>query len=195
VPVEDFVRSVGDVAVDLLRDGVPDAGERHATVKKLLSETFDLEGIGRLSLGRFWRVASEEERAAYQPLFAAFLVNLFANNMERDPSSPPLVTGFVVDKVRLEPQEDGRPEEYVITSHFERPAGPSFRVEWRVRGSSDGFRVADIRVEGFSLIVLFRQMLANQVRDGGGTVAGLNKQLRKMTETPELVALPAAQSQ
>jgi phospholipid transport system substrate-binding protein len=155
-------------------------------VHELLSEGFDLPSLARLSLGRFWRAASEAQRTEFQQLFAAFLTNLYANSLERDPDDPPVVTGFGIDRVRSEP-----PQEYVVLTHFERPAGQPFRVEWRVRSGAEDHRVVDVSVEGISMVVLFRQMLATAVHEGGGDVEGLLARLRDMVGEPTPAPLSA----
>jgi phospholipid transport system substrate-binding protein len=191
--VEAFVQSIGDAAVDLLGGGIPDPAARRATVDRLLHEQFDLDGIARLSLGRFWRVATDEQRAEFLQLFAGFMINLYANSLERDPDDPPVVTGFAIDRTREDDSQDAAGE-YVVVSHFQRPVGPAVRVEWRVLAGEDGYRVADVSVEGLSMVVLFRQMLANVVQDGGGDVEGLLKRLRDMTGASPAPAAPAAQA-
>ncbi|MBX6323950.1 MAG: ABC transporter substrate-binding protein, partial [Rhodospirillaceae bacterium] len=174
----DFVRTLGDTALLLLRDGTPDPAARRDHVEQLLARDFDLAGMGRLSLGRFWRVATETQRGEFLRLFAAFVTNLYANNLDRRPGDPPLVTDFAVDRVRAEPEADGAAQTYVVTTHFERPAGPPVRVEWRVRAEEGDYRVADLSVQGLSMVVIFRQMLATALREGGGDVEGLLGRLR-----------------
>jgi phospholipid transport system substrate-binding protein len=180
--VDSFVRGIGEAAVDLLRPGGVDAAARRETVAALLRERFDLDGIAQLALGRFWRTASAAQRHEFQHLFAGFMTNLYANSLDRDPDAPPLVSRFAVDKVRAAGAAPGGPPEYVALSHFERLAGPPFRIEWRVRAAGEGYRVADVSVEGISMVVLFRQMLTNAVHDAGGDVEGLLAQLRAMTD-------------
>lgn len=188
--VRDFVRALGDAALVLLRDGIADPVARRQQVERLLRQDFDLGGIGRLSLGRFWRVASEAQRGEFQRLFAAFVTNLYANSLDRRPGDPPLVTGFGIDRVRAEPEAE---ESYVVTTHFDRPAGPSVRVEWRVRGEAGGgYRIADLSVEGLSMVVIFRQMLATALREGGGDVDGLLRRLRETTGGAPAAPVPAA---
>jgi phospholipid transport system substrate-binding protein len=193
--VEAFVQSIGDEAVQLLGKGVADPSARRETVDRLLHERFDLDAIARLSLGRFWRVASEEQRVEFLRLFSGFMTNLYANSLDRKPTDPPLVSGFVIDRVREEPAQDGSLE-YAVASHFDRPAGLAVRVEWRVAGGANGgWRIADVSVEGLSMVVLFRQMLANVIQDAGGDVEGLLKRLRAMTGAGPAAPVPASQSQ
>lgn len=181
--VRAFVAAMGNTAVQMLSEGIADPVERRTVVHRLLSESFDLPLLGRLSLGRFWRVASDEQRSEFQQLFAAFLTNLYSNSLERSPQDPPVVTGFGIDRVRAEPEQ-----EYLVLSHFDRPAGHPFRVEWRIRGDVAAYRIIDVSVEGISMIVLFRQMLATAVHEGGGDVDGLLVRLRDMVGGAPAVA-------
>jgi phospholipid transport system substrate-binding protein len=188
--VRAFVEGIGGAAVQLLREGIADPVERRAAVRRLLEEGFDTPALARLSLGRFWRVATPDQRSEFQQLFEGFLVNLYSNSLERSPGDPPMVTGFAIDRVRAEPER-----EYAVLTHFERPAGSPFRVEWRVEDDGSDLRVLDVAVEGISMIVLFRQMLAGAVHDGGGTMDGLLVRLRQMVGEPGAEAMPAAQGE
>jgi phospholipid transport system substrate-binding protein len=188
--VQAFVERVGAAAVHLLREGIPDATSRRVEIARLLNDAFDTPALARLSLGRFWRVATPQQQGEFQELFEAFLINLYSNSLERDADDPPVVTGFAIDRVRAEPQQ-----QYAVLTHFERPAGPPFRVEWRLQGEGPGLRVVDVAVEGISMIVLFRQMMASAVHEGGGDVEGLLKRLRQMVGAPPAATLPAEAKQ
>lgn len=191
--VRAFVEEIGKAAVQLLGEGVADPVERRAVVRRLLHDGFDTPALARLSLGRFWRVATPEQRTQFESLFEAFLISLYSNSLDRDADDPPIVTGFAIDRVRADGAKEDGAEEYAVLTHFDRPAGLPFRVEWRVLAGETGMRVLDVAVEGISMIVLFRQMLAGAVHEGGGTVEGLLARLRGMVGEPAAATLPVTQ--
>ena len=76
-----FVRSFGDQAIAMLSDPVLGPEDREREFRRLLTDGFHPELIGRFVLGRHWRRASDEERAEFQRLFEDYVVASYAQQL------------------------------------------------------------------------------------------------------------------
>ena len=73
-----FIESLGDKAISDLTGNNLSVEERETRFRALLHEHFDMPAINRFVLGRYWRVATEEEKAEFAHLFEEFLVKSYA---------------------------------------------------------------------------------------------------------------------
>ena len=72
----------------------------------------------------------------------------------------------------------------VVASQIVQPDGaPPVRVDWIVRKDGDGFRIADVSVEGVSMVLTQKQEFAAVIERSGGGVTALNKALQDQLST------------
>src|SRR4051794_29430392 len=74
-----FVADLASRAVSELTTGEMPMQERVTRFRGMLTEAFDVPGIGRFVLGRYWRVASDSEKAEYLKLFEAYIVQTYVH--------------------------------------------------------------------------------------------------------------------
>ncbi|MEQ8817172.1 MAG: ABC transporter substrate-binding protein [Thalassobaculum sp.] len=166
---EKFIHTLADRALGLVTDKSSDASSKRARFDELLSETFDMEGIGRFLLGRYWPLATPEEREAYLTAFRESIVYTYTARFD-DYSGQKLV----VDGSR----EDG--QFILVPSRIVDPqGGPDVKVEWRLIRQGDTFKVVDVVIEGVSMSVTQRQEYASVIQSNGGKVKALIKALNE----------------
>ena len=126
-----------------------------------------MEGIGRFLLGRYWRMASPEDREAYLKAFNESIVYTYTARFDEYSGQRLVVDGS---------REDGQ---FVLvnTRLVDPKGGPDVRVKWRLIRQGDGFKVADVVIEGVSMSVTQRQEYASVIQSGGGEVKALIKAL------------------
>lgn len=154
-----------------------DTDEQRARVfRELLTGSFELKTIARFTLGRYWRVASPDQRKEYRRLFEEFLVLAYANRF-RDLSGVELR----VTSVRTINKRDR-----LVLSEVDAGGGrPPIRIGWRVRATKHGLRVVDVIVDGISMSVTQRDQFAAAIRSAGGKIDGLLTMLRDKTTPRE----------
>ena len=164
---EGFIGKLADRALALVTDNASSMTEKREQFDRLLSETFDMEGIGRFLLGRYWRMASPEDREAYLKAFNESIVYTYTARFDEYSGQRLVVDGS---------REDGQ---FVLvnTRLVDPKGGPDVRVEWRLIRQGDGFKVADVVIEGVSMSVTQRQEYASVIQSGGGEVKALIKAL------------------
>ena len=134
----------------------------------LLDEPIDLDLVGRLILGRYWRTTDDDQRQQYLLLFREYALANLASKLHLYRGQSFEVTGakVVSDKDAL------------VTSRILSDGEPPLQVDWRLRQQNDGGLVTiDLIVEGVSLIVTLRSEFASVIERLG--FEGLLAELRQ----------------
>jgi len=168
-----FIESLAKEAVEVLTAKDISRAERVTEFRKLLSHNFDVPVIGRWVLGRYWQGASDEEKKQYLELFEDYVVITYVERFDQYSGEQIKVVKSVSD-----PGKDS-----LVFSEIDRPSdGAPIRIDWRVRNTSDSYKIIDVYVEGISMSQSQRKEFSSVIRSNGGTVAGLIKVLRKKVD-------------
>jgi phospholipid transport system substrate-binding protein len=172
---DEFIDQLGQAAIQYLTDKSISSEERRTRFRDLMHKAFNVPGIGRFVLGRYWNQATEQERQEYMSLFEELVVRTYADRFSEYSGEK-----FTIGKV----QRDAERQNYatVFTTIF-RPNGQQVRVDWRLRQEADqSWRVVDMVVEGVSMSVTQRSEFASVIESKGGTVKGLIETLRQKVQ-------------
>ena len=172
---DQFIDQLGQAAIQYLTDKSISSEERRRRFRDLMHKAFNVPGIGRFVLGRYWNEATEQERQEYMSLFEELVVRTYADRFSEYSGEK-----FTIGKV----QRDAERQNYatVFTTIY-RPNGQMVRVDWRVRQEQDqSWRVVDMVVEGVSMSVTQRSEFASVIESKGGTVKGLIDTLRQKVQ-------------
>ena len=172
---ESFIRGTADRVLTAY-SGEMDDRRRGEVFREILTDTFALKTIARFTLGRYWRIASPEQRKEYRRLFEDFLVLAYANRF-RDLAGVELRIASV--------REINERDSLVASELSTRGAEQSVRIAWRVRQTRQGLRIVDVIVNGISMSVTQRDQFAAAIRSAGGKVEGLLAMLRDKTGAGE----------
>ncbi len=166
-----FVRAFGARAVAVLADQSLAPKARDEEFRQLLIERFDVARIGRFALGRYWRKATEEQRAEYGRVFEDYIIATYARQLNAYSGET-----FAVDGVRDQDEKRAR-----VASRIVRAEGEPIMIEWRLRRTGASWRIVDFIIEGMSMALTQRSEFAAVVRANGGRVEGLIEKLREKT--------------
>lgn len=158
-----FVSEFAEKAISLVSDKSLSTAERREQFGELVETYFDMPGIGRFLLGRYWRTASDAEQDAYLKAFTDNIVYTYARRFDEYDGQK-----LVVDATR----EDGRFD--IVSSRIVDPSSnQEYRLDWRVIDESGSLKVVDIVIEGVSMSVTQRQEYASVIQSNGGKVQAL----------------------
>lgn len=162
---EAFISGLANAALKDLSDKLPEP-ELEKRFKALLDKNFDMARISRFVLGRYWNAATEKERQDFQNLFEAYVVRAYSIRFSEYSGETVKVTGSRSDS----------PENVVVASQITQPDNaPPVKVDWIVRKDSGDFHIADVSVDGVSMVLTQKQEFAAVIERNGGGVTGLNK--------------------
>jgi len=145
--------------------------QMEANFKVLLETYFDVPSISRFVLARYWRVATEAERAEFTKLFEQLVVQSYAARFSEYSGET-----FKINNV-VKNQPD--PGDAIVHSTIAAAGQEPVRADWRLKDSGGHYRIVDVKIEGVSMVQTFRDEFASVIRTNGGTVNGLNEALRK----------------
>jgi len=174
-----FVRSFGDQAIAMLSDPALGPEDREREFRRLLTDGFHLELIGRFVLGRHWRRASDEERAEFQRLFEDYVVASYAQQLANYAGEQ-----LVIERGQVKGERGA-----LVSSRITRPHGDPIQVEWRLRRAGESWKIIDVMVEGISMAVTHRSEFSSVIGSHGGRIDGLLEVLRGKTAPAETHAL------
>jgi phospholipid transport system substrate-binding protein len=165
---QNFIQSLAKKAEGSLLAKSVTPSERQMRFRKLMLESFDLKGVGKWVLGRYWRRASSDERTAYLNLFEEFIIATYTKRFKAYANSKLQINGTT-----------SRKNSAFVKTQINRNNAKPVRLVWRVNFSDGRYQIIDIVVEGVSWIQTQRSEFVSVIRNSGGKVSGLIKALTK----------------
>jgi phospholipid transport system substrate-binding protein len=134
-----FVKSTSDRLVEIVNNAGSSQDKRRR-LQAVIDATVDVDDIARFCLGRFWRIATPDQRTQYMALFHDLLLTEIAGHFGE-------YQGVHVTMGLARTSED---TEIVITT-VERPTAPATQVDWVVATNTGSPKIVDLLAEGTSL--------------------------------------------
>ena len=167
---EQFIVSLADDAISSLTSETLTEKEREKQFRVLLNSYFDINGIGKWALGRYWRKTSKSERSEYLVLFENLIVSTYANRFSQYTKEKLTVKG-----------SSSRGKFALVKSQINGGKEKPIRIEWRVIFPDGKYKIFDIVVEGVSMVRTQRSEFSSVIRRNGGKISVLLAALRKKT--------------
>ena len=165
---EKFITSLAAKAeVSLLSDNMTPI-ERQKRFRELMLDSFDLNGVGKWVIGRYWRRTSKSERVRYLDLFEKFIIATYSKRFR----------GYTKAKLQINGSTK-RKNSVLVQSQINRKNSKPIKIIWRVKLSNGKYKIIDIIIEGVSWIQTQRSEFVSVIRNNGGKVSGLIKALNK----------------
>jgi phospholipid transport system substrate-binding protein len=166
-----FINQLGDEALKSLTGGNLSKEERRHRFATLLDESFDVPGIAKFTLGRYWQTATDAQRQEYLKLFHDMIVSTYADRFSQ----------YSGEHFKVGNVSSDRADYSTVQTQVLRTDGSSVRVDWRLHKGSDGsLRVIDVVIEGVSMTITQRSEFASVIQNKGG-LNGLIDVLRQRT--------------
>lgn len=138
-----YASSIGDKVLAVMNDEALQNNQKLAQLEALFVDVVDVDWVGRFVLGRHWRGANEDQRAAYLDAYRDFLIKHYTSRFAE----------YSGETFTIEDAETRRKGEYMVRMNIQRPRGQApVIVDYMLRENDDSFKVFDIIVEGVSLI-------------------------------------------
>ena len=167
-----FVENVAQRAIDTINEkheGKLTEQQAKVSFRKILGDAFDLPTIAKFTMGRYWRVATEEQKKEYINLLQIKILDKYADTILSHSGA-----GFKTASSKAINDND-----YVVDMTITRKGEPPVDFGWRLRRFGTKFKVIDIAVEGISMSVTHRTDFASVIERNGGKVEALLDALRQ----------------
>jgi phospholipid transport system substrate-binding protein len=164
------INNLGNRALEVLgKNATP--GQRVARFHELFRQDFDVPGIARFVLGRYWKTATAEQQDEFTKLFEDYIAIVYSSQLSAYSGETLKVTGSRADS-----------EGAIVASEIIRPSGaPPVKVEWHLTDQHGTYKIRDVAVDGISMAVTQRSEFASVIQHNGGQVQGLITMLRQKT--------------
>jgi phospholipid transport system substrate-binding protein len=121
--------------VDVLRDGETLGFKGRAEkLRPVLLQSYDLDAMGRVAVGRAWDQATPEQRKALSEAFQRFTVDNYASRFKGGPNSP---------KFEMLGERNGS-QGTIVSTQIVRTDKPPVKIDYVMRQRGDSFRVVDV---------------------------------------------------
>ncbi len=157
------------------------AAQRQPGFRQLLDEDFDVPGIGRFVLGRFWRVFTPSEQQQFVCYFEDYVVLSFSDKL-----SDLVADGVVFNVIGSRPDSDG----VIVFSQISRRTGQPIRVDWHLNPFAGIYKVSDVIIDGVSMTVNGRSDLEGVVERNGGRADSILPVMRQETASGSTRGMP-----
>jgi phospholipid transport system substrate-binding protein len=174
-----LIRSLSNDLLDTIRaDKELQAGDV-AKINKLVDQKVlpyvDFEKMTRLTVGRGWRQASAEQRAALVREFRALLTRTYSGAL----------TQISDHKVELRPFRAAPADtDVIVRTNVVASKGEPIQLDYRMEKTDAGWRIYDVNILGVWLVENYKNSFASEINAGGidGLIKSLterNKELAK----------------
>ena len=165
----DFVRQAGaELAVVVA--GAASPADKEVRLKPYLDRVVDEDGVARFCLGRYWQVATPEQRTEYLRLFRLQLLHGVVDRLGGYQAGATKIT------INTPVQ---RADGISVPTIVERAGNKPVNISWLVEVNGNTMQIADVMAEGMSLRVTERNDFSSFLSRNGGNVEALLAALRK----------------
>ena len=160
----------------------PSPEQKLAGFRELFHEDFDVAGLGRFVLGRFWPMLTPTEQQEFLGLFENLVVLTYSKRLLEyaDGGDGPRVTSSRTD-------QDGA----VVSSEICRAGACTgqgraiqpLKVDWRLSARDGQYKISDVVIDGLSMAANGRSQLEGVVERNGGRAQAILVVMRQQIAT------------
>ncbi|MBO6091849.1 MAG: ABC transporter substrate-binding protein [Acetobacter sp.] len=162
-----FIQNFGNHLVAIV-DSPISVSEKKQKLIPLVQQNVDFNAIGRYCLGRFWKVATAQQKARYLKLFHQFLMNAITDKLGDYRG-----VQFTIGKITQNGGND------LVETSITRLQQPSISMQWVVSYASGSPKIVDVIGEGASLRLTQRSDYSAFITRHGGNIDVLLNALQK----------------
>ena len=185
-PVE-VLQTMTDTLVDIARED-PDVINDMARLRDIANEVVltrvDFIALSRWVLGKYWRTATPQQRAAFIVEFREMMLGSYLRS----------VSTYKDNGVRFKPlRGDLQKGRVIVHAEVDQTNGPVVHVTFRMRRVDDQWLIFDVAAEGVSLVATHRTGFSREIRKSGmdSLIAQLHAKNVRRAEEEKVAGLEA----
>lgn len=172
---ETFVSSILEEANAVFQE--PDRKARMEGIERLVDKYVDMRRVGLFALGQYARVITDEQKAAYLPLFRKYATTIYQDLLEEYSGQRLAVTGSI----------DRTERDIIVNSQAVdvRPGDPlaGVVIHWRVyRDREGGQAIVDAGADGVWLAIEQQSQFKSVIANNGGGTKGIDALIADLKE-------------
>ena len=143
--------------------GSGDAAAKAQSLKGLMTSRAAMPQISRFVAGRAWRDMDSSQQAAFSEAFLHFVSTVYARRFQ----------GYAGETVTVGSTSDEGRKGILVRSKVSQSSGAPISVDWLVTDRPGRVVIADIVIEGVSLLLTQRDEVAGMLSAKGGDINAL----------------------
>ena len=153
---EKFVSNFADNAISILSNDSLDASQKNIQFTELVMSSIDMNLISKFVLSKYWKLATDDQKKAYQVAFKQYFISSYANKLDQYSGEKVVIVSSNAAKKFV-----------IVKSNIVRDGTDTLKIEldWRLLTRDSQTKIIDLSIEGISLIIAqreeFQSFLAN----------------------------------
>jgi phospholipid transport system substrate-binding protein len=142
------------------------AAQRAGTISSfsnVIRKRADVEAIANYSIGRYRANLRKSQRNAYYTGVRRFMARYFADQTKK----------YRIKRAEIGSNVTKSSEEFIVTTKVYLTTGSTYNVNWHLAPRRGSFRITDVKVLGFSMTYLQRNLFYNFLAKRNGNVKAL----------------------
>ena len=159
---QELVRDTSAQMLMILKEEKASIRQNPARLDEMVAEIvlphFDLELMGRWTLGKYWRNANLQQREEFVREFRALLIRSYGSALFDYADAEIVYLPFRMkdDETRVK-----------VHTELSRPNENSVKITYNLHSTTSGWKVYDVVIEGVSLVTNYRSSFMSKVRQDG----------------------------
>ena len=146
-----------DEVLAVLDDASLSSEERRSRIEKIAYRRFDFVTTSRLVVARYWKRFTPAQQEELVREFKAFLARTYGDRIDRYNQEQIEIVGE-----RKEPRGDVSVLTRIVGGEYD-----AAEVDYRLRGKDGQWRIIDVKIEGISLVLNYRDQFKAVLSRGG----------------------------
>ena len=153
---EKFVSNFADNAISILSNESLNASQKNMQFTELVMSSIDMNLISKFVLSKYWKLATDDQKKAYQVAFKQYFISSYANKLDQYSGEKVIIVSSNAAKKFV-----------IVKSNIVRDGTDTLKIEldWRLLTRDSQTKIIDLSIEGISLIIAqreeFQSFLAN----------------------------------
>jgi phospholipid transport system substrate-binding protein len=174
-----LIHTTIDDVLGILRDKSLSSKERRSRIENIAYQRFDFDTMSRLVIARYWSRFTPKQQVEFVEEFKSFLARTYGDRIDN----------YRDEKVEVVGERPEARGDVTVQTRIVGGEHDSAEVDYRLRQVGDAWRVIDVKIEGISLVLNYRDQFKSLLGRSGPE--GLLDALRKKN-SEESFAAPSA---
>ena len=170
---EKFVSDFATSAINILGDESLNNNDKNIQFTDLVISSIDIDFISQLVLGKYWKLASDDQRANYLKAFKAYFISSYANRLDQYSGEKVVVISSNAAKKYV-----------IVKTNIVREGTETLKIEldWRLIKRDGSTKIVDLSIEGISLIIAERETFLSFLNNNEGNLDTLIMMMQSKTD-------------
>lgn len=170
-----FVRKVTSEGIEEIINAPVSQDVKDQRFEKLFNDALDLDFIGQFVLGRYWKIATPEQRKNFIKVYRELNIKTWSARFDEFKGKSFVFVGSTPSTSK---------NQVFINSTVAMNQGAPAKVVWRVKQTGNSFKIVDIIIENVSLAITARNEYTAFIKNNGGNINALIADLQKKVKAP-----------